>query len=133
MVMGPAVLSKLRTHPKIIDRMKYTGRDVPTTDLLASLFGVAQVIVGDAIKSTDAGVFSDVWGKFVVVAYTDRSGIADMGRPSYGYTYQLGGYPFVEPPRWDPNTRSWIYDVSDAWQPVIAGAEAGYLISTAVA
>ena len=132
-VMGPAVLSALRTHPHIVERIKYTGRDVPTTELLASLFGVDQVIVGDAIKATDAGVFSDVWGKFVVVAYTDRSGIADMGRPSYGYTYQLGGYPFVEPARWDPNTRTWVYDVSDAFQPVIAGAEAGYLISAAVA
>ena len=132
-VMGPAVIAKLRQHPKIIDRIKYTGRDVPTLDLLAGLFGVDQVIVGDAIKATDAGVFSDVWGKFVVVAYTDRSGIADMGRPSYGYTYQLSGYPFVEPARWDPNTRTWVYDVSDAFQPVIAGAEAGYLISAAVA
>ena len=132
-VMGPAVIAKLRQHPKIIDRIKYTGRDVPTLDMLAGLFGVDQVIVGDAIKATDAGVFSDVWGKFVVVAYTDRSGIADMGRPSYGYTYQLSGYPFVEPARWDPNTRTWVYDVSDAFQPVIAGAEAGYLISAAVA
>ena len=132
-VMGPAVIAKLRQHPKIIDRIKYTGRDVPTLDMLAGLFGVDQVLVGDAIKATDAGVFSDVWGKFVVVAYTDRSGIADMGRPSYGYTYQLSGYPFVEPARWDPNTRTWVYDVSDAFQPVIAGAEAGYLISAAVA
>jgi hypothetical protein len=132
-IMGPTVYKSLRQHPKIIDRIKYTGRDVPTVELLASLFGVDTVLVGDAVSSTDAGVFSDVWGKFVVVAYTEKSGMADMGRPTYGYTYQLAGYPFVERPRYDADTRTWLYDVSDAVRPVIAAVDAGYLISAAVA
>ncbi len=132
-VMGPLVASKLRQHPKIIDRIKYTGRDVPTEALLASLFGVSQVVIGDAIQATDAGVFSDVWGKFVVVAYTATGSVADLGRPSYGYTYRLGGFPIVEQPYQDRNAKSWIYPVTDEVAPVIAGAEAGYLISAAVA
>lgn len=131
-VMGAQVMKSLRQHPKIIDRTKYTGRDVPTTELLAALFGVNQVLVGDAITSTDAGVFSDVWGTFCVVAYTETAGLQDAGRPTFGYTYQLGGYPFVEPPRYDADIRSWIYDVADACKPVIAAADAGYLITTAV-
>ena len=133
LVMGAAVYKSLRQHPKIIDRIKYTGRDIPTPELLAALFGVSRVLVGDAITASDAGTFSDVWGKFVVVAYTEQAGMADMGRPTFGYTYQLNGYPFVEKPRYDPDTRSWLYDVSDAVKPVIAGQDAGYLISAAVA
>lgn len=132
-VMGPLVMKSLRQHPKIIDRVKYTGRDVPTPELLASLFGVQRVVVGESITATDAGVTSDVWGKFVVVAYTEMAGISEMGRPTFGYTYQLAGYPFVEAPRWDGNIRSWLYDVADAVKPVIAGVDAGYLISAAVA
>jgi hypothetical protein len=132
-VMGPAVLKSLRQHPKIIDRIKYTGRDVPTLELLAALFGVNQVLVGDAISAGNTGTFSDVWGKFVAVAYTEQAGMADMGRPTFGYTYQLAGYPFVEAPRYDADTRSWLYDVADAVKPVIAGQDAGYLISAAVA
>lgn len=132
-VMGAAVLAKLRQHPKIIERIKYTGRDIPTPELLASLFGVARVLSGDAVYADDAGAFSDVWGKVVVVAYTDTAGINDAGRPSYGYTYRLRGYPVVEPARYDPDTRSWVYAVHDAVIPVLAGAEAGYLISAAVA
>lgn len=132
-VIGPAVYKMLRQHPKIIDRTKYTGRDVPTLDLLAALFGVSKVVVGDAIAADDAGTFSDVWGKFVVVAYTEMSGMADMGRPTFGYTYQLAGYPFVEVPRYDGDSRSWLYDVADAVKPVIVGQNAGYLISAAVA
>ena len=131
--LGASVLVKLRQHPKIIDRIKYTGRDVPTLELLASLFGVQRVLVGKAVTATDAGVFSDVWGKSVVVAYTAMGTLADQGQPTYGYTYRLGGYPMVEQPYLDRNTKSWVYPVTDEVAPVIAGASAGYLISSAVA
>lgn len=132
-VMGATVLANLRQHPKIVERIKYTGRDIATVELLASLFGVQRVFCGDAVQATDAGVFSDVWGKFVVIAYTDVSGVRDMGRPSYGYTYRLRGYPLVEQAYQDRNAKSWIYPVTDEVSPVIAGAEAGYLISAVVA
>jgi len=132
-VMGAAVMAKLRQHSKIIDRIKYTGRDVPTPELLASLFVVQRVLSGDAVQASDADVLSDVWGKSVVVAYTETAGLAQMGRPSYGYTYRLRGYPIVESAYQDRNAKSWIYPVTDEVSPVIAGAEAGYLISAAVA
>lgn len=133
-VMGAAVMSKLRQHSKVIDRMKYTGRDVPTAEILAALFGVQRVLVGDAIYSNDAGTaFTDVWGKDVVVAYTELGSVADMGAPSYGYTYNLGGYPLAEEPYYDRNSKSWLYPVTRAEAPVLASAAAGYLITNAVA
>lgn len=133
-VMGAAVMKSLRQHSKVIDRIKYTGRDVPTPELLAALFGVQRVLVGDAIYSNDAGTaFTDVWGKDVVVAYTELGNLADMGAPSYGYTYTLDGYPQAEEPYYDRNTKSWVYPVTRAEAPVLASASAGYLITNAVA
>ena len=133
-VMGAAVMAKLRQHPIVVDRMKYTGRDIATAEILAALFGVAKVIVGDAIYANDAGTtFTDVWGKDVVVAYTELGSIADMGAPSYGYTYTLQGYPLAEESYFDRNTKSWIYPVTRAEAPVLASASAGYLITNAVA
>ena len=132
-VMGAAVMAKLRQHSKIVDRIKYTGRDTPTPELLASLFGVQRVLSGDAVQASDADVMSDVWGKFVIVAYTEVAGLASMGAPSFGYSYQLRGFPVVEQPYQDRNAKSWVYPVTDEVAPVIAGAEAGYLISAAVA
>ncbi len=132
-VLGAAVMAKLRMHPKIIDRIKYTGRDVPTPELLAALWGVRDVKVGDAIYANDSDVITDVWGKFVVVAFTETANLAAMGTPSYGYTYRLSGYPIVETPYLERNPKSWIYPVTDELAPVIAGATAGYLISAAVA
>lgn len=133
LVMGAAVFAALRNHPDIVDRIKYTGRDSATPELLANLFGVRSVQIGDAVYASAAGDFSDVWGKFVVLAYTDVSGIADQGSPSYGYTYGLNGYPMVEQPYQDRNAKSWVYPVGDAVSPVLASADAGYLISAAVA
>lgn len=131
-VLGAAVFSTLRQHPAIIDRIKYTGRDVVTTELLAALWGVDRVVVGDAVYASDAGTFSDVWGKFVVVAYTDTTGLMDMGVPTFGYSYQLRGYPVVERPYEDRNAKSWIYPVTDEVMPVIAASSAGYLYSAVV-
>lgn len=130
--LGAAVWSKLRNHPKVVDRIKYTGRDSATPELLANLFGVKEVNVGDAIYDNN-GNFADVWGKFVVVAYTETASLPEQGTPSYGYTYRLGGFPVVEQPYMDRNAKSWIYPVTDEVSPVIAGATAGYLISGAVA
>lgn len=133
MVIGAAVFAGLKTNKAVIERTKYTGRDVPTPEILASLFDVDRVMVGDAITASDAGVFSDVWGKFAVLAYTDTSGIQDMGSPSYGYTYRLRGYPVVEQGYYDNNAKSMVYPVTDELAPVLAAADAGFLFSAAVA
>ncbi len=132
LVVGPLVWSKLRTHPKLVDRIKYTGRDSLTAEMAATLFGLERVLVGDAIYD-NAGTFADVWGKFAVLAYTETQSLASRGTPTYGYTYRLNGYPLVEQAYEDRNAKSWIYPVTDEVAPVIAGALAGYLISAAVA
>lgn len=132
-VIGAAVFSKLKQHPKIIDRMKYTGRDVPTIEILAALFGIPNLRVGRGVFSDDAGNFGDIWGKDMILAYTETSSLIDMGTPTYGYTYQLAGYPVVEEPYYERNPKSWIYPVTDEVAPVIAAPDAGYLIQNAVA
>lgn len=132
-LVAASVLASLRNHPIIIDRIKYTGRDVVTTELLAALWGVQRVVVGDAVYEDATGALVDVWGKYVVVAYTELGSMADMGRPSYGYTYRLGGYPIVEQMYQDRNAKSDIYPVTDEVAPVQAATSAGYLISAAVA
>jgi len=132
-VVSASVMAKLRQHPTIIDRVKYTGRDVVTEDLLASLWGVERVVVGKAVYLDAAGTLNDVWGKFVVVAYTVPGTKADLGEPTYGYTYRLDGAPYVEQGYPDKNAKSDIYPVTDEAIPVLTSASAGYLISAAIA
>jgi hypothetical protein len=133
LVMGPTVFAAIKQHPVILDRIKYTGRDVATTDLLASLFGVPNIYVGEAVKASDADVFSDIWGKHMVLAYTELGSLAERGRPSFGYTYNLNGYPMSEPAYYEDNEKTWCFPVSSCEQPVIAAKSAGYFIQNAVA
>ncbi|KQW96972.1 hypothetical protein ASC94_09195 [Massilia sp. Root418] len=132
-VIGALVFSVLKQHPKVLDRMKYTGRDVATPELLAQLFGLDKVLIGDAVYADDTGTFYDVWGKDVVLAYVEVGSVKEKGKPSFGYTYQLEGYPIVEEPYFERNPKSWLFPVTDEVAPVIAGADAGYLITNAVA
>lgn len=132
LVVGPKVLSALRSHPKILDRLS-TATDRPPATLaqLAALFELERVIEGGAVYHNGTA-FVDVWGTYALLAYTTPASLAEMGSPNLGYTYQLNDYPIVEDPYFDRNTKSWYYPVTDARVPVLAGAAAGYLITTAV-
>lgn len=137
MVLGAAVAAKLRRNASIIEQLS-TATAGPTRPMineaiLSAIFDIPNVRIGRAVTASDAGVFSDIWGKKVVLAYTNLAPMADKGTPSYGYTYQLEGMPLVEEPYADRNAKSWLYPVDDAVAPVIAGAESGFLINDAVA
>ena len=132
-LLSPKAFAAAKQHPLILDRIKYTGRDSVTAEMLANLWDVKRVVVGDAIYEDAAGALADVWGKDVVVAYTELGTLADGGLPSYGYTYRLRSYPMVEMPYQDRNAKSWIYPVTDELSPVLAAALAGYLITNASA
>lgn len=133
-VMGPAVWAKLKYHPILKDYTKYTGREVATLDILSDLTGIPNWYVGDAVFSNDAGTtLIDVWGKDVVLAYSELGSVANYGAPTFGYTYNLAGYPLAEEPYQDRNHKSQFFPVTRAEAPVIAGQLAGYLIKSCVA
>jgi hypothetical protein len=131
-VIGGAAWDVLKNHPKITDRIKYTSRDTATPELVASLFELDQLLVGDAVYADVTGGFRDVWGKNMVLAYSELGTVADQGTPTFGYTYQLENYPLVEEPYYDRPSKSWVYPVTDEVQPVIAGPSAGFLLSDLV-
>lgn len=133
LVLGPKVVSALRIHPKVLERLS-TASDRPPATLpqLQALFELDAVIEGGATYH-DGTQFQDVWGKYALLAYTLPASLAEMGSPNFGYTYQLGGYPLVEEAYYDRNTKTWYYPVTDARQPVLAGPAAGFLFSAAVA
>lgn len=133
LVLGPITFARLRQHPQIVDRTKYTTSGSITTEFLAQFFGVDRVIVADGVQATDAGVLSDIWGKHAILAYTETASLADMGTPTFGYTYNLDGYPVVEEPYYERNTKTWYFPVTRSEAPVIAASSAGYFIQNAVA
>lgn len=135
-VLSPSAFLACQMNANILDRLKYTGRDSVTTEMLAQLWAVKEVVVGEAVAATGQNDnFGDVWGNDVVVAYVPQSlgsgNRFNQAEPSYGYTYAIRGMPSVEQPYYDNNAKSWIYGVADDEVPVVAGATAGYLIQNA--
>ena len=133
LTLGPKVLTALRTHPKVLDRLS-TASDRPPATLqqLQALFELQQIVEGEAVYH-DGSQFQDVWGKDAILAFTTPASMQEMGSPSFGYTYQLEDRPMVEEGYPDRNANSWIYPVTDAYQPVLPGATAGFLFKNAAA
>jgi hypothetical protein len=134
-ILSATAYAALATNKSIIERLKYTGRDSVTTEILARLWNVQTVVVGDAVVASgqDDG-FGDVWGDHVVLAYVAPGGAGNKrnaARPSYGYTYTIRGMPAVRKPYQDNNRNSWVYGVNADRVPVLSGMTAGYLILNA--
>jgi hypothetical protein len=131
LALAPVVLTALRNHPKVLDRLS-TAADRPPASMaqLAALFEIAQIIEGEAVYH-DGTQFQDVWGNDAILAYTTPASLAEMGSPNYGYTYQLQGRPVVEEGYEDRSANSWVNPVADARAPVLAGASAGFIFKAA--
>ncbi|MCA0447642.1 MAG: major capsid protein [Bacteroidetes bacterium] len=131
-IMGPATFSALKVHPQVMDRIKYSMKGVLTVDLLKEIIGVDNVVVGNGIYASDAGVFADIWGDNFILAYVNNQANPTEYDPSFGYTYKKSGYPQVD--KYAENGgKVAIVRSTDFFVPKIAGSDAGYLISNTVA
>jgi hypothetical protein len=76
MVLGYQVFRKLKNHPDIIDRIKYTtgvtGRTV-TPELLAAMFDLEEVLIAKSIKATnnegETAAYDFVHGKHALLLH----------------------------------------------------------------
>lgn len=138
LVLGFPVFSKLRNHPKIVERVQNIRVGVVREEDLASIFDVQRVLVTQAIEVDAAGAVSFVFGKHAVLCYVSPT--AAFGEPSFGKSFVWAGAPgstsgfIVEIGRANPTSRKadelavhFYYDQK------ITAVEAGYLIKNAVA
>lgn len=133
-VMSTLTFRKLKHHPKVIDYHKGLGVNVTKIngEQLADYLGVEKVVVTKAHYTDENGDNQYFWGKDVVLAYVNPNPTSNKIR-SFGYTYQLNGYPFVKKPWFDENSDSWIYGTKDSRKPYLTAAACGYLIKDAIA
>ena len=96
LVLGYQVYRKLKHHPDIIDRIKYTtgvtGRTV-TPELLAAMFDVERVLVSKAIKATNeegqTGAYAFTHGKHALAMHVAPN--PGLMTPSAGYVFTWRG------------------------------------------
>jgi hypothetical protein len=132
-VMGEQVMSKMRNHPDLLERIKYTQKGVVTEDLLSSLLpGSPRVLVGDLMVDSsqegDTESLGYIWGKKVLVAYV---------APSPGLRSISLGFQFYSQ---DRGVKKWREDridsdriqVAEVGDEKLVSADCGYLLDTVV-
>lgn len=104
LILGAQVLKNLKNHPDLIDRIKYTQKGIVSTDLIATLFDVDQVLVSYA-SYTDVPEQADgraqdnaAEGGYRFIAQDDSALLCyapsapSLQTPSAGYTFTWNGY-----------------------------------------
>jgi hypothetical protein len=141
------VMAELEDHPDFIERIKYSQRGVLTQEIIASLFGLARIVVpgvgyvpdGRGLGQPAVGDVSYLWGKDVLLAYVPPR--AGMRTPAFGYEFvwpYQGSIQYAI--RWrEAKRRSDLIEVGRRYDlKLVAKDESdkalgGYLIKTAVA
>ena len=143
LVLGYQVYRKLKNHPDIIDRIKYTtalnGRTV-TPELLAAMFDVKRVFVAKAVKATnvegETAVYAFAHGKHALLLHVAEN--PGLLVPSAGYTFSwryanaLGasvGITRMEVPL----AKATRVEAEVAMDNKIVGTDLGYFFNGAVA
>lgn len=133
LALSASGFNALIEHPKIVDRFKYTSSGSITTEMLAQLFNLREVAVGEAVYMDEGSEeMKDVWGNEAILAYVPEQ-VTSRRAPSFGYTYTLEEHPMVEETYFERNAKSWIYPVTYERKPVLSGIDSGFLIQDLVA
>lgn len=144
LVLGYQVFRKLKNHPDVIDRIKYTtgvsGRTV-TPDLLAAMFDVDRVLVARAIKATnnegETAAYSFTHGKHALLCHVAPN--PGLLTPSAGYTFSWQGVSDglganIGLRRIDmPTHRAERIEGEIAFDNKVVGSDLGYFFNGAVA
>lgn len=93
LVLGPQVYNALRNSADVLDRIKYTQRGVVTTDLLASLMDLDEVVVPMSVTNTAIQGATEntafVFGKSALLVYSAPN--PGLLTPSAGYIFTWNG------------------------------------------
>lgn len=129
-ILGASAYNALKNHPGVLDRIKYTQTAVMSPSLLKNLLDFDELYVGDSVYATDAGVFTDIWGDNVIIAYVPKAN-PDIPRsfyePAFGYTLRKKNNPVVD--SYTEGGKVEIIRNTDLFVPKVVGPDAGYLIN----
>lgn len=144
LVLGYQVARKLRNHPDIVDRIKYTqgvtARTV-TNEMLAAMFGVDRVLVPYGVKATnnegETAAYDFAHGKHALLCHVAPS--PGLLTPSAGYIFAWDGVSGglgqnVGITRIDmPKEKAQRIEGEIAFDNKVVGSDLGYFFSSAVA
>jgi hypothetical protein len=135
-VLGRQVYDQLVNHPNVTDRLKYTARatNEEITNAIADLFGVQNVLIGEAVYNSAVEGAADslgyIWGKNAYLLYVTPSPAVES--VSAGYHLTLADKKFVD--KWyEQAIKTEFVRANDFYTRFVMAAECIYCIYNAVA
>jgi len=137
LVMGRQVYDKLIDHPAFLERVKYTQLGIMTPDLLARIFDVDRVIVGNAGKNTakegQTDSMSYIWGKDAFLAYIAPTVKPKMLTLGLTYKWQNKQVERLRGSNEEDRKGTYVRCGGDYYDMNVVAASCAYLIKAAVA
>lgn len=130
MVLGESTFRVLMSHPKILDKIKYSSLGKATKEILKELTDIPNIEVGLSVFTDDGASFTDIWQDNIVLAYVDKNekGSRSEFNPSYGYTFRRNGMPEVDT-YLENGGKIKVVRFTDNYSVNVTAQDAAYLIS----
>jgi hypothetical protein len=138
-LVGYPVFLALRSHPKILERFKYTQVGILQPDHLKAAFNVDNFLVASAVKNTAKEGATDaldyVWGKNALLFYKPPAPGRRTISLGYQFTWLFGANTngFLVKRYRDESRTADIVEVQLYYDGKVVAAGAGFLWTTAVA
>jgi len=130
MIIGNSSYQALLNHPKVIEKIQYSGLSKITKNIIVELTEIPNIHIGLSVYSDDGVAFTDVWGDNVILAYVDKSDKSRRSEynPSFGYTLQREGKPEVDTYK-ENGGKIKVIRNTDNYCVKITSSDAAFLIS----
>lgn len=143
LIISEPVLSVLELHPRLLDVIKYVQRGIVTKDLIATAFGVDQILVGSALKSNvqnqgqanpgQIEPLNYIWGNSAVLAYVPKSPAKKTPALGYSFMWNKDGNGPVQVRKWyETGRRATIVEAERWYEQKMVSKVAGFLFADAV-
>lgn len=134
MVLPRAVFLKLKEHPKILDKIKYSQRGIITPELLAEVFNIERIVIAGALDNAaaDGQALNPgyIWDDNIVLAHVEDS--QDMQAPNFmrtfAWTAQTGPDGVLVESYREDNIQSDIHRAKQYTDEKVVGSFLGYNI-----
>jgi len=128
MIIGNECYQTLLEHPKIVEKVMYSGISKVTKKILEQLFDISNIHIGLSVYSEDGENFQDVWKDNIILAYVDPSNQnRSEFNPSFGYTLQRVGMPEIDS-YYENGGKTKIIRATDNYAIKVTASDACYLI-----
>ena len=131
MFIGISSWQKLIEHPLLLDKYKYTQKGILTEDLVAAVFGVNEVVVGDTSYNSAAegqtAVGANIWGPNALFLCRNTP---SLGVANGAYTFiwdEIGNNPWAIQDYREEKLRGTMTRIMTHWDIEVVSSSFGYM------